>query len=50
MVDSRISTSSPAMLRTLMRPSSGRRFSTTSIRPSSLTRATIALITPGGSW
>ena len=49
-VDRRISTSSPAGLRVLMRPSSGRRFSITSMRPSSLMRAIIAFITPGGSW
>ena len=48
-VDSRISTSSPSGLRVLMRPSSGRRFSITSMRPSSLMRAVIALITPGGN-
>ncbi|MCY1229434.1 hypothetical protein D9M72_417980 [compost metagenome] len=49
-VDRRISISSPRMLRVLMRPSSGRRFSTTSMRPSSLMRATIAFITPMGIW
>ena len=48
-VDSRISISSPSGLRVLMRPSSGRRFSTTSMRPSSWTRAIIAFMTPGGS-
>ncbi len=46
----RISTSSPRWLRVLMRPSCGRRFSTTSMRPSSLTRATMAAITPSGIW
>ena len=49
-VDSRISISSPRGLRVLMRPSCGRRFSTTSMRPSSLTRAVMAFITPGGTW
>ena len=37
-------------IRDWMRPTSGRRFSTTSMRPSSLTRAIIAFITPGGTW
>ena len=51
----RISTSPPgrpscAGRTVLMRPSSGRRFSTTSMRPSSLTRATIAFITVIGTW
>ena len=36
--------------RVLMRPSSGRRFSTTSMRPSSLMRAVIAFITVSGTW
>ena len=49
-VDSRISTSSPRGLRVLIRPSCGRRLSTTSIRPSSLMRAVIALSTPIGIW
>jgi hypothetical protein len=49
-VDRRISTSSPRGLRVLMRPSCGRRFSTTSMRPSSLMRATMALCTPMGIW
>ncbi|MCY1369471.1 hypothetical protein D9M69_565160 [compost metagenome] len=54
-VDRRISTSSPRTAPTpgrsvLMRPSCGRRFSTTSMRPSSLMRAIIAFITPMGIW
>ena len=49
-VERRISISSPPGLRVLMRPSCGRRFSTTSMRPSSLTRAVMAFITPGGTW
>ena len=49
-VDKRISNSSPFGPRVLMRPSCGRRRSTTSMRPSSLTRAVMAFITPGGTW
>ena len=54
-VDRRISTSAPTVSAVsgrlvLMRPSSGRRRSTTSMRPSSLMRATIAFITPSGTW
>ncbi len=50
-VDRRISTSpAPSGRSVLMRPSSGRRFSTTSMRPSSLMREVIALITPSGTW
>jgi hypothetical protein len=53
-VDRRISTSRPAFgpvaTLVLMRPSCGRRFSTTSMRPSSLMRLVIAAITPAGTW
>ena len=49
-VDSRSSTSCPPEARVLMRPSCGRRFSTTSMRPSSLMRLVIADITAGGTW
>ena len=49
-VDSLSSISWPSPARVLMRPSCGRRFSTTSIRPSSLMRLVIADITPGGTW
>jgi general secretion pathway protein E len=44
-VELRISISSPLGLRVLMRPSCGRRFSITSMRPSSLIRAVMALST-----
>jgi hypothetical protein len=49
-VDRRISISSPRGLRVLMRPSCGLLFSTTSMRPSSLMRAVMALSTPMGIW
>jgi len=49
-VHRRISTSAPRGLRVLMRPSCGRRFSTTSIRPGSLMRAVMALSTAMGIW
>ena len=54
-VDRRISTSPPGPSGVsgrlvLMRPSSGRRFSTTSMRPSSLMREVIAAITVSGTW
>ena len=49
-VDSRSSTSSPSGVRVLMRPSCGRRFSTTSMRPSILMRLVIAAITGVGIW
>ena len=39
-----------AGVRVLMRPSCGRRFSMTSMRPSSLMRAVIAIITTAGTW
>ena len=41
-VDRRSSTSSPSAVRVLMRPSCGRRFSTTSMRPRILMRLVIA--------
>ena len=50
MLESRISTSLPCELRVLMRPSCGRRRSTTSIRASSLMRAVMAACTPLGIW
>ena len=49
-VDSRSSTSWPEAARVLMRPSCGRRFSTTSMRPRSFTRLVIAAMTEAGTW
>jgi hypothetical protein len=49
-VDRRSSTSWPPAVRVLMRPSCGRRFSITSMRPSSLMRAVMAIITTAGTW
>lgn len=51
-VERRISTSRPPSppMRVLMRPSCGRRRSTTSMRPSSLMRLVMACMTPGGTW
>ena len=49
-VDRRSSTSCPVGVRVLTRPSCGRRFSITSIRPSSLIRLVIAFITAIGIW
>ena len=48
MVDRRSSISSPAWVLVLMRPSCGRRFSTTSMRPSTLMRLVTADITGVG--
>ncbi|OEZ67848.1 hypothetical protein JAB5_51940 [Janthinobacterium sp. HH103] len=48
-VDRRSSISCPCALRVLMRPSWGRRFSTTSMRPSNLMRAVMASMTTGGN-
>ncbi|MNC87404.1 hypothetical protein D3C83_31280 [compost metagenome] len=49
-VDRRSSTSSPSAVRVLMRPSCGRRFSTTSMRARILMRLVIAASTPAGIW
>ena len=49
-VDKRSSTSCPSAMRVLMRPSCGRRFSTTSMRPRILMRLVIAVITLIGIW
>src|SRR5206468_12319901 len=49
-VERRSSISSPSGLRVLMRPSCGRRFSTTSMRPRILMREVIATITENGTW
>ena len=49
-VDKRSSTSCPAGVLVLTRPSCGRRFSMTSIRPSSLMRLVMAFITAIGIW
>jgi len=50
MVESRSSTSSASGVTVFSRPSCGRRFSTTSMRPSTLMRLTIAAITGVGIW
>ena len=47
-VDNRNSVSSPSAVRVLMRPSCGRRFSTTSMRPRILMRLVMAVITAAG--
>ncbi len=49
-VDRRSSTSSPSRVRVLMRPSCGRRFSTTSMRERILMRLVIAASTAEGIW
>ena len=49
-VDRRSSTSEPSRVRVLMRPSCGRRFSTTSMRPRILMRLVIAFSTAAGIW
>ena len=49
-VERRSSTSWPSAVRVLMRPSCGRRFSTTSMRPRILIRLVIAAMTGEGSW
>jgi hypothetical protein len=49
-VDRRSSASWPSAVRVLMRPSCGRRFSTTSMRPRILTRLIIAAMTLIGIW
>jgi hypothetical protein len=49
-VDRRSSTSSPFTMRVLMRPSCGRRFSTTSMRPRILMRLVMAASTGAGIW
>ncbi len=49
-VEIRSSTSSPASVRVLTRPSCGRRFSTTSMRARILMRLVIAVSTCAGIW
>ncbi len=49
-VDRRSSISSPSPVRVLMRPSCGRRFSTTSMRPRILMRLVMAFSTDIGIW